>query len=460
MQSNPNSLSPSRQGSQNYLLYNYTLPSSAPPSPSNANYLSLSPSINNVGFTSKSLFNTSQLSISSGDGQNDNQNVTEDFTPQQKIVHEKLRHTFPSYKNVPDYFLAYFSIVLSDESTLKETLFSNANDISFYLEIQAKIEDLFLEDEKLGKSPVITLSSASASSSYAKSPFTQQSVDSSVWGTPIMDIDGNISIGYLTNSEDNNDNITCTNNLDSSVLNEKYEISSSIINTHRDFLNPFHMMDRNELPIRLLIVPRILKNIFYAKTEVAQMMSPIFSNRNSLHFRDAFIQSNEFVMFVVVGFWVLEFLPSASIILPKLIYASSELMSTIQNIPVVATLKNNDGRTMDTIISTIVRWNTGKKNQDMSYMAFVDELLDSLSIKFKWKNNPTLVNFRNHNYAIEFHIPNHYNLLKAPSITSILRMKTLDDFTSTIPKLMYDQMDWNLGKEALENCHWRGCTKS
>ncbi|KAF0979124.1 hypothetical protein FDP41_002194 [Naegleria fowleri] len=440
----------------NYLLYNYTLASSAPASPILNNY-SLSPISNNGGamsttsspssrdsnFVSSSAFsNAGYDSHSAGDNNG--------FTPQQRVVHEKLRQIFPSMKNVPDYFLSYFSIVLSDEVALRDTIFSSGNDISFYLEMQSKIEDLFLNEEEeknYGKSPVGAQNLVSTpSSSYTKSPIMhnshhqQSSMDSNSWGMQTTE-DGdvsysnNYSMGYLTNSEDFNENITAVGDI--AHLGNS-EVSSSIINYQRDFLNPFHIMDRTELPIRFLILPRILKNAFYAKHEVAQMVSPIFSNRNSLHFRDAFIQSNEFVIFAVVGFWVLEFLPSSSIIVPKLIYASSELFSNIQSIPVVATINNSDGSAMNVVANTIIRWNTGKKNPDLSYMNFVDDLLESLSVNFKWKNNPTLMNFRNQIYNLEWQIPSHYNLLKIPTFTnsSVVRMKNLEDFEMVIPKLM------------------------
>ncbi|KAG2382648.1 hypothetical protein C9374_005228 [Naegleria lovaniensis] len=464
------SSSPHSYQNHNYLLYNYTLASSAPASPILNNY-SLSPISNNGGimsttsspsnrdsnFISSSAFSNtgydthSSLNGSSA-GDTNGQSLTTMFTPQQRVVHEKLRQTFPSMKNVPDYFLSYFSIVLSDEVTLRETIFSSGNDISFYLEMQSKIEELFLneEDEKnYGKSPIGGSHSqnlvSTPSSSYTKSPIMhnshqQSSFDSANWGMQMTE-DGdvsysnNYSMGYLTNSEDFNENIT-SNMGDIGLGNN--EVSSSIINYQRDFLNPFHIMDRTELPIRFLILPRILKNAFYAKHEVAQMVSPIFSNRNSLHFRDAFIQSNEFVIFAVVGFWILEFLPSSSIIIPKLIYASSELFSNIQSIPVVATINNSDGSAMNAVANTIIRWNTGKKNPDLSYMHFIDDLLESLSVNFKWKHNFTFTNFRNHIYNLEWQIPSHYNLLKVPTLTnsSQIRMKSLEDFEAVIPKLM------------------------
>ncbi|EFC38709.1 predicted protein [Naegleria gruberi] len=426
-------MSPSPSSWQNnYFIYNYAILSSSAPQPSTVNR-SLSSSPMSVSSAASSVSNSRDQLV---------EYQLMEFSPQQRLVHEKLRAMFPSMKNVPDYFLAYFSLVLSDEITLKETIFSNVSDISFYLEMQSKIEELFLEEEeRLGKSP----STSRMDHFTPKSPAYHSVTNDNLLANTTEDGDINYSSNFF-NSNDAYENITSNLNLNDSYSSnntstEKGDIPSSIINFQLDFLNPFHMMSRSELTVRLIILPKIFKNVFYAKTEVAQLMSPVFSTRNNLHFRDSFIHNDEFVVCIMIGFWVLEYIPSSGIIVPKLIYGPSELFSYIQSIPVIATLNNSDGHVMSALISTIVKWNCEKKNPNTNSMTFIDDLLKTLHINFKYAHNSTLENWRKGNSSLEWTIPNHYNLLKDPSVNTtssrVLKFKSIEDYELSVPKIVH-----------------------
>jgi len=427
----------------------YTLSTSAPMS----TVLQHSPSpLSNNGSPSSSLSNQIYNNTSLGV----EQQPIEILPPEQLAVSTKLRKLFPSFKNVPDFFLNYFSVVLSDETTLRETFFANTNDIGFYLEMQSKIEDLFLECEEVtaSRSPLVysqqstpTSSSLSISSSVnARSPVGDYGslYDSASQIDPEIITYG---MGILVDSNDASENITTTGLPTAleikSNTNNFESITSSIVNYHRDFLNPFHIVSRNELGVRLVILPRIFKNVFYSKSEVAQIISPIFSQRNNLHFRDAFIQTDEHVICIVVGCWILEYLVQPGIVVPKLIYASSEVFSHINSLPLIAMVDNSNGKAFDTIVSTIIRWNTGKQDPNSTQMSFIDDLLKSLNVKFKWTANPTLENFRNGSRKIEWTIPAKYNLLKTPNLGTpetvqdrVVTMKSIEDFEATIPKIV------------------------